>query len=97
MPDTPLDPNDTVMLTVTLDASKASVAAAAAQLGLPLKAIDSGFGVVSIDPDVGLYAVKVARNAAPASTAAGQKGFRGPFSNPRISTFGLTKKDFTGR
>jgi hypothetical protein len=93
LPDQPPDPNETVMMTVTLDASKASIDAAATQLGVPLKNMDHSFGVVPIDPDAGLYAVKVARHAAPPGQAQGT--FRGPFSNPRIAPFGLTKKDMT--
>jgi hypothetical protein len=84
-----VDPKDTVMMTVKLDAATASVAAAAAQLGVPVKNIDPTFGLVPIDPDAGLYAVKIPRNAAPPA-----KGgtFRGPFSNPRIAHFGLAKR-----
>lgn len=85
----PLDPQDTVMMTVKLDAATASVAAAAAQLGVPVKNVDPAFGLVPIDPDAGLYAVKIARDAAPPARAG---TFRGPFSNPRIAPFGLAKR-----
>jgi len=91
LPDLKLDPKDTVMMTVKLDAATASVAAAATQLGVPLTTMDHTFGVVPIDPDAGLYAVKVSRRAIPAAAPAGT--FRGPFSNPRIAPFGLSKKE----
>lgn len=90
MPDLTLDPKDTVMMTVKLDAATASVATAATQLGVPLTTVDHAFGVVPIDPDAGLYAVKVSRQAVPGAAPPGT--FRGPFSNPRIVPLGLSKK-----
>ena len=92
-----LDSKETVMMTVKLDAARASIAEAAKQLGLPVTTVDPGFGLVPIDRDAGLYAVKIARSAAPAPARGRTASFRGPFSNPRISSFGFTKKDLAGR
>jgi hypothetical protein len=56
---------------------------AAVQLRVPVEKLDRAFGVQPIDPRVGDYAVMKRddtdqNNASP----------RGPFSNPRIDTFG---------
>ena len=81
---------DSVLMTVTLDQSKASIAAAAKSLGVPVESIDAEFGLVPIDPDRGLYSVKIPSAAVPGGTSGTE--FRGPFSNPRIAPFGLSKR-----
>lgn len=79
--------SDMVLMTVAL--SEPSLGAAAKSLGVALAALDKDFGVLPVDPDQGLYAIKVQRDAVPA-TAPG-KPYRGPFSNPKISSYGPPK------
>jgi hypothetical protein len=68
-----------------------SLADAAAQLGVAAEDLDGSFGVVPIDPANGLYSVQVRSDRLPAQTESSQP-YRGPFSNPRIDTFGPPKK-----
>ena len=56
---------------------------AAAQLRVPVEKLDRAFGVQPIDPRVGDYAV-IKRD----DTDQNNSSPRGPFSNPRIDTFG---------
>ena len=79
--------SDMVLMTVALD--EPSLAAAAKSLGVAAGALDADFGVLPVDPDHGLYAIKVRRNAVPA--AAPGKPYRGPFSDPKISGYGPPK------
>jgi hypothetical protein len=79
-----------VLMTVTLEKSEASLAAAAVALGVCADDFDAAFGLVPIDPDRGLYAVKVRHGALPDREAA--ETYRGPYSNPKIAPFGLSKK-----
>lgn len=73
-------------MTVELEAGAATVEAAAERLGVDPSQIDAEYGVVSVDPDLHLYAVLV--DEVVASTAAERPGVAGPFSNPRIEPFG---------
>ena len=93
MSDTPTEASakaDMVLMTVTLEESRASLAAAAAALGVSPDDLDAVFGLVPIDLDRGLYAVKVRSDALPERKEG--KEYRGPYSNPKISSFGLSKK-----
>ncbi len=56
-------PDPFVMLTVTLP-GKTSLHAAARKLGIAARHFDAGYGVVALDPDRALYAVRVRRAAA---------------------------------
>ena len=76
-------------MTVSIQKADASLSAAAATLGVSSGDLDEDFGVVPIGLDLGLYAVKVRQDALPASEGA---KFRGPYSNPKIAPFGLSKK-----
>jgi hypothetical protein len=49
--------------------------------------LDPSFGVVSIDPEKGLYAVQVKAGALATRQNSGAQ-FDGPFSNPRIEGYG---------
>lgn len=66
-----------VMVTVELP-GKVSLAAAARKLGIAARYFDAGYGVVQLDPDAALYAVRVKR------TAAGNAAF----SDPKIKPLG---------
>jgi hypothetical protein len=78
---------DYVLMTVECGANSPSLEDAAAALGVPVSALDPVFGVVPIDPSKNLCAVQIRSNAVPKV-----KGdFKGPFSNPRIETFGPPK------
>lgn len=59
-----------------------SLADAARLLEVPLSDLDAHFGVLPIDPDCDLYAVRVAAGSLPK----GRGGkYRGPFSDPKIA------------
>jgi hypothetical protein len=76
----------TVMYTIRLAPEDASVGKVKARLGLGDDEIDEGFGVVNIDPEKSLYTILVDERAA--EKLAGEEAVEGPFSNPRIETFG---------
>ena len=75
-----------VLMTVELAPEAASLADAAARLGLAPDDLDAEYGVVPVDPDNQLYSVLV--DEAAGEAARGREGVRGPFSNPRIEPFG---------
>ncbi|WP_128561897.1 hypothetical protein [Methylobacterium crusticola] len=58
---------------------------AARTLGVPKRDVDRAFGVVPVDGERGLFAVKVRVGAASEGAASSGEGV---FSNPRIATFG---------
>ncbi len=66
-----------VMLTVELP-GKASLAAAARKLGIAARYFDTDYGVVTLDPDNALYAVRVKQPAAGSAA----------FSDPKIKPLG---------
>ena len=79
-----------LLMTVNLARAK-SLAAAARKLGVPARSLDADYGVVEVDPDLNLFAVQVeaaALAAASGALRANDGKFHGPFSNPRIQTFG---------
>jgi hypothetical protein len=79
-----------VLMTVALGKNKASLAAAAVALGVAVDDLDAAFGLVPIDLDQGLYAAKVRHDALPEHREG--EGYRGPYSNPKIASFGPSKK-----
>ncbi len=78
-------------MTVKLDSDDVSLPAVQEKLGVDADQIDTSFGVVSIDPDQGLYAVMVEEDLA--TRAAENEGVEGPFSDPGIETFGPIQRD----
>jgi hypothetical protein len=60
-----------------------SLAAAAAELGVSLEDLDAAFGVVTVDPPAGLYAVQARSDRVEATTAA-ERRHQGPYSSPPI-------------
>jgi hypothetical protein len=74
------------MITVKLDPKHANLESARQKLNLSLSDIDLEFGLVNIDPQQNLYTLMVDEKAC--GKLAGQKDVKGPFSNPRIETFG---------
>jgi hypothetical protein len=63
----------------------ATLAQAMRHLELPEKEVDIGYGLVLIDPDQGLYGLRVSEAAARRiDPAAGE----GPYSDPRIEPYG---------
>ena len=54
------DPAEPVLLTVRGSSGPPDLAAAAKQLGLEVDELDAEFGIVLIDPDLKLYAVRSA-------------------------------------
>lgn len=72
------------LVTVRLQ-SQATLAQAMRRLGLTEEEVDSGYGLVLIDPGQGLYGLRVAEEAARRiDPAAGG----GSYSDPRIEPFG---------
>ncbi|MBA3811936.1 MAG: hypothetical protein H0X27_09930 [Caulobacteraceae bacterium] len=71
----------TALMVVKGDRAAPSLADAAGQLHLKIDDLDAGFGVVTIDPDRGLYSVRVRADRVEACES---PDYRGPFSDPRI-------------
>ena len=78
------------MLTLTLPPEEATLAKVRERLGLKSNQIDADFGVVNIDPKKNLYTVLVDEGVA--ESLGGSANVQGPFSNPRIESFGPPKK-----
>jgi hypothetical protein len=81
---------DMVLVTVDLERRKPSLSAAAEMLDISLDNFDMAFGLVPLDLERKLYAVKVRSEALPEGKRG--KAYRGPYSNPKIAPFGLSKK-----
>ena len=64
-----------------------SRSAAADQLGVAVTDIDADYGVVPIDPDRDVYAVRVRADRLPSENDE-TKPYRGPYSDPKIAPFG---------
>jgi len=73
------------MVTLKLDPAQATLGAVKDRLGLKDDEVDPSFGVVSIDPAAGTYAVLVEDEAAGRVSESDEVS--GPFSNPAIDTF----------
>jgi len=73
-----------MLVTVELDPGEASTDAAARKLGLRHEDVDHEYGVVGIDPDAHLYAVRVTRDAADRVRPDGAEGV---YSDPKIEPF----------
>jgi len=74
------------MLTLQLRPGEATLSSVCRKLNLRSEDVDHEFGVVNIDPQKNLYAILV--EPAAAQKASAEPGVAGPFSNPRIETFG---------
>ncbi|MER5623609.1 hypothetical protein [Streptosporangium sp. NPDC002544] len=73
-----------LLITVRLPPD-ATLAQAMRHLGLPKEEVDTGYGLVLIDPDQGLYGLRVTEAAARrVDPAAGE----GPYADPRIEPYG---------
>jgi hypothetical protein len=77
------EPGATVLMTVQLK-DEASLAGAARFLGIAESAIDTSYGLVPIDPEQSLYAVRISAGLSP-EPGDGEKGFQGPYSDPKIA------------
>lgn len=79
---------DMMMLTIeAADVAQPSVEWASELLSVPREAFDERFGVILVDPDRGLYAVRVDAGELPPSVQEDER-VSGPFSDPRIAPFG---------
>jgi len=76
----------TVMMSVRLEHGRASLAAAANELGVAEADLDGDYGLVELDPDASVYAVLVDERAA--AGVQRRPGVEGPFANPPIEPFG---------
>ncbi|MEV6836561.1 hypothetical protein AB0N17_18940 [Streptomyces sp. NPDC051133] len=75
----------TVLVTVTLPAG-ATLDDALRRYGLTPAEADEAYGLVSVDPAQGLYALLVTEEAAARIT--GSPGVSGPYANPSIEPYG---------
>jgi hypothetical protein len=75
-----------VMITLQLEPREADLPHVRTKLGLRQDEIDDQFGVVKISPKENLYCVLIEEDAAARVTR--YEGVEGPFSNPKIETFG---------
>jgi hypothetical protein len=75
----------TVLITVTLP-PRATLQDARRRLGLSADEIDTGYGLVPVDPDHGTYVLLVTDAAA--ARIKGLPGTSGPYENPVIEPFG---------
>jgi hypothetical protein len=78
---------DKALMTVQSENGPPTLEAAARQLGVVMEAVDASYGVVPIDPKRGLYSVQVDAAQLPNELPTDEP-YRGPFSNPRIESFG---------
>ncbi len=77
-----------VMLTVdAMTCTPPTIERLAEKMSLPLEAFDESFGVIAIDPDRNLYAVRVDGDMLPEEVPE-ESGVSGPFADPKIAPFG---------
>jgi len=81
-----------LMYTIESPSGPPSLSDAAQQLHVDRDDLDASFGVVLIDPKKHLYTVLVHENAID-NVRASDDSAEGPFSNPRIGTFGPVQSD----
>ena len=77
-----------VLMVVKGDKGVPTLIDAARQLRVPVEDVDASFGVVAVDPDKGLYSVRVRPDHLPPSESS---EYRGPFSDPKIEPMGPIK------
>lgn len=71
------------MMTIQSPGGRPTLAAAAELLRVPVSSMDETFGVVLIDPERRLYAVRVDADALAVDEPSDPR-VKGPFANPRI-------------
>lgn len=76
-----------VMMTIQAE-SRPTLEGIRQRYGLAEVDLDTHFGIIEVDPDEGLYTFMVDEQRAKAVGARAAEHFSGPYSNPRISTFG---------
>lgn len=77
-----------MLWTVRLDPTKTSLRDVLERYALKEGDLDAAYGVVPLAPEEGLFAVMVEADAVAGKGA----GAEGPFSNPRVETFGPPPK-----
>jgi hypothetical protein len=80
------------LYTVRGDGGPPTYEEAARQIGVSPDDIDHEFGIVALDPTLGLYSVR-ASVAAPPKQGPTPEGYVGPFSDPKIEPFGPLQYD----
>ncbi|KPI16946.1 hypothetical protein OK074_1739 [Actinobacteria bacterium OK074] len=80
----------TVLVTVTLP-PRATLQDARRRLGLAAEEVDTGYGLVPVDPDHGTYVLLVTDEAA--ARIKNLPDTSGPYENPTIETFGPPRTD----
>jgi hypothetical protein len=81
--------HEMALMTVVGKGHSPSLASAAEQLGVQTADVDPVYGVVPVDPAQGLYAVLVRADRLQPTDQ--EENYRGPYANPRISSFGSEK------
>ncbi len=78
-----------ILITVRLPRG-ATLEAAMRKLKLSEEEVDLDYGLVPIDPDSGLYGLRVTEEAGhrAGATATDSDGYAGPWSDPRIEPYG---------
>ncbi|WP_405485641.1 hypothetical protein [Nocardia sp. NBC_00511] len=79
------------LLTVRLPRD-ATLEVALRTLGLPASDVDTAYGLIALDPEQGLYALRVTDSAATRLTAAAEPDIT-VFADPRIETSGEDEQD----
>lgn len=80
-----------VMVNIQSAAGAPSMEAIKQRFGLSDAEIDPAFGVVAVDPEAGLFTVRVDERAAGKLGSTADWTIEGPYSNPRIAPFDLTQ------
>jgi hypothetical protein len=80
-----------VMMTLQLDPKEADLPHVRSKLGLKKDEIDEQFGIVNISPKEHLYCVLLEEETA--ARVSGLDWVKGPYSNPKIETFGPPKAE----
>ena len=81
------------LMTMVAPRGAPSLAEAARHFGVAVEDMDATFGVVPVDPERGLYAVRVRAGKLPAQLGGAATDYRGPFSDPKIAPFGPVQED----
>lgn len=79
------------LLTVRLPRD-ATLEVALRTLGLPASDVDTAYGLIALDPEQGLYVLRVSDSAATRLTAAAESDVT-VFADPRIETTGEDEDD----
>ena len=78
-----------VLMSIETSAAPPTPESVRRRFALGANELDAAFGVVPVDPDAGIYTVRVEEAALPRMGSRGGWVVSGPFSDPRIAPFPL--------